>query len=116
MHREIKKGFDAGRADNPTVDATIKSVLDDSGYLLDPHTAVGVSVARAMGNGAAPMVVLATAHPAKFPAAVENASGIYPALPERNKDLMDGEEHFTLLANDLDAVERYISENTRAKS
>ncbi|MEP0943633.1 MAG: threonine synthase [Rhizobiaceae bacterium] len=112
---EIKHGFDAGRADNPTVDATINSVLADSGYLLDPHTAVGVAVARAQGEAAAPMVVLATAHPAKFPDAVENACGERPGLPARNKGLMDGEEHFTLLANDLDAVERYISENTRAK-
>lgn len=113
--QEIKTGFDAGRASNSAVDATIKCVLSESGYLLDPHTAVGVAVARELGKGSAPMVVLSTAHPAKFPDAVENASDIRPALPARNKGLMDGEERFTLLANDLEAVERYISENTRAK-
>lgn len=112
---EIKDGFSAGRADNATVDRTIQSVLADSGYLLDPHTAVGVSVARQLGNSSAPMVVLSTAHPAKFPDAVENACAIRPALPERNKSLMDGKEHFTLMPNDLNAVESYISENTRAK-
>ncbi|MEP1206651.1 MAG: threonine synthase [Rhizobiaceae bacterium] len=112
---EIKDGFSAGRADNPAVDRTIRSVLADSGYLLDPHTAVGVSVARQMGNSSAAMVVLATAHPAKFPDAVESACGRRPELPEANKGLMDGEEHFTLMPNDLNAVESFISDNTRAK-
>ena len=111
---EIKADFSAERADNEAVDQTIKSVLADSGYLLDPHTAVGVSVARRMSNSSAPMVVLATAHPATFPDAVESACGTRPGLPERNKSLMDGEEHFTLMPNDLDVVEDYISKNTRA--
>ena len=94
----------------------INSVLAQSDYLLDPHTAVGVSVARKCRQSDAPMVVLATAHPAKFPDAVEQASGIRPALPERNKGLMDGEEHFTLISNDLGEVEAYISDHTRAGS
>ncbi len=112
---EIKSGFSAGRANNEDVDRTIRSVLSDSGYLLDPHTAVGVSVARQFGSSIAPMVVLSTAHPAKFPDAVESACGTRPGLPDRNKSLMDGEEHYTLMPNDLNAVESYISSNTRAK-
>jgi threonine synthase len=112
----IKAEFSAGRADNTEVDTTINSVLAESGYLLDPHTAVGVSVARDKRSSMAPMVVLSTAHPAKFPDAVEDACGTRPSLPLRNKGLMDGEEHFTLLPNDLEAVEAYIADNTRSKS
>ena len=72
-------------------------------------------VARQCRRSNAPIVVLATAHPAKFPDAVENACGVHPELPARNKGLMDGQERFTLLPNDLDAVETYISNNTRAQ-
>jgi threonine synthase len=112
----IQNDFQAGRADNNAVDDTIRSVLAESGYLLDPHTAVGISVARESKASSTPMVILSTAHPAKFPDAVAHASGTRPDLPHRNKGLMDGEERFTLLPNDLDAVENYIAENTRAKS
>ena len=112
----VKGDFVADRAGNASVDKVINSVLAQSDYLLDPHTAVGVSVARKCRQSDAPMVVLATAHPAKFPDAVEQASGIRPALPERNKGLMDGEEHFTLISNDLGEVEAYISDHTRAGS
>ena len=114
--RTIKSEFDAGRASNLTVDQTIKNVLEQSDYLLDPHTAVGVHVAREKRTSDAPMIILSTAHPAKFPDAVEAASGIRPQLPARNKHLMDGKERFTLLPNDLNAVEAYISEHTRANS
>ncbi|MGI9364252.1 MAG: threonine synthase [Rhizobiaceae bacterium] len=114
--KTVRSEFDAGRASNQTVDHTIAQVLKQSDYLLDPHTAVGVHVARNMRSTGAPMIVLSTAHPAKFPDAVETASGVHPQLPVRNKDLMDGEERFTLLPNELDAVEAYISEHTRAGS
>lgn len=110
----IRKDFDAGRASEDDVSSTIKTVLNDSGYLLDPHTAVGVSVARAMAPSNSPMVVLSTAHPAKFPDAVKSASGQHPELPLRNKDLMNGTERFTVVANDLAAVETFISSHSRA--
>ena len=113
---EIKRDFDGGRASEQEVDETIRTVLKQSGYLLDPHTAVGVAVARAQGSTRAPMIVLSTAHPAKFPDAVEHACGVRPALPERSKGLMDGTERFTLLPNELDAVENFIAANTRASA
>ena len=116
LWKAINGGFSAGRADETNVDQTIKSVLAESGYLLDPHTAVGVSVAREYASSDAPMVVLATAHPAKFPDAVEAASGQRPALPARCQGLMDGQERFTLLSYDLEAVEGYISGHARAGS
>lgn len=111
--QKIRKDFDAGRADEQTVSATIDDVLSESGYLLDPHTAVGVAVARAFETTTSPMVVLATAHPAKFPDAVESACGVRPQLPQANKDLMKGSERFTLLPNNQNSVESFIAQNSR---
>ena len=109
----IRADFDAGRATMPVVDETISGMLASTGYLLDPHTATGVHVGRRF-SGLPPMVVLATAHPAKFPDAVEKASGIRPALPAWLGDLMTREERATALPNDLKMVEAFISEKTRA--
>ena len=76
--------------------------------MLDPHTAVGYAVARKAEASASPMVTLATAHPAKFPDAVERASGIRPALPPRLGYLMDAKERFTVLPNDVAKVREFI--------
>ncbi|MFN3832064.1 MAG: threonine synthase [Allorhizobium sp.] len=110
----IRKDFRAGRATQKEVAKTIRTVLDETGYLLDPHTAVGVHVAKKFEKPQSPMVVLATAHPAKFPAAVKSASGIDPALPAWLADLMDREERFEVLPAELKAVEGFISEHARA--
>ena len=75
--------------------------------LLDPHTAVGVAAAR-RNPTSSPMVTLATAHPAKFPDAVEHATGVRPPLPERVGDLFERDERFELLPNDLATVEAYV--------
>ena len=112
---ELRKHFSAGRASESDVAETIKSAQDDASYLMDTHTAVGVHVARQFRSDT-PMAVLATAHPAKFPDAVEAASGTRPALPPRCKHLMDGQERFTVVGNTLDAVEDYISSHARAAS
>lgn len=110
----IREAFAAGRASESETSATITNVLSESGYLLDPHTAVGVSVAREHELGVAPVVTLATAHPAKFPAAVKAATGIEPALPAWLSDLYERQERFDVLANDQDAVEAFIRARSRA--
>lgn len=107
--KAIRAEFCADRATNEDAAATIRNVLQQSGYLLDPHTACGVHVARQQKSSKSPMVVLGTAHPAKFPDAVEAACGIRPQLPESQKDLMAGRERFTVLPNKLDDVENYIT-------
>jgi threonine synthase len=104
----MRSEFDAGRADMDEVAATIRSTLAASNYLLDPHTAAAVHVAAGKTAGAVPMVVLGTAHPAKFPAAVEAASGISPALPAWLGGLMTAEEKYTVLPSDLKMVEDYV--------
>jgi len=87
---------------------TIAQVQDAHGMLLDPHTAVGLSAARAIGSTGSPMVCLGTAHPAKFPDAVEKATGIRPPLPARVGDLFEREERFQVLPNDLATVQAHV--------
>ncbi|MDR9427473.1 MAG: threonine synthase [Salibaculum sp.] len=101
--------FDSGRASEEQTLARIRAEIARSGELLCPHSAVGVEVAEAH-QGPTPMVTLATAHPAKFPDAVEQASGIRPPLPERMADLFDRPERVTPVANDLAALETLIRE------
>jgi threonine synthase len=111
----IREAFAAGRASEAETSDTIAQVWRDAGYLLDPHSAVGVSVARRLELGSAPVVCLATAHPAKFPAAVKAASGIEPPLPAWLSDLHERPERFDVLANDQGSVEAYIRERSRAR-
>jgi threonine synthase len=105
---QIRAVFDAGSATDGEAADTIRDLLSTSRYLADPHTAVGVRVARARARGPVPMVALATAHPAKFPDAVRRAAGIEPALPEHLGDLMRRPEKFDLLPSDLEMVESLI--------
>lgn len=112
--KTIREQFAAGRSTVTETAATIESVLKQDGYLLDPHSAIGVKVAREHAATASPMVVLATAHPAKFPDAVKDACGISPALPAWLSDLMERKEHFTRLQNDLKVVEDHIRSHSRA--
>ncbi|MBL1406039.1 MAG: threonine synthase [Hyphomicrobiales bacterium] len=105
---KIKAEFDAGRSSAQETKDTIKTTLEQSGYLLDPHTAVGLKVAKEFAQAGTPMVTLATAHPAKFPDAVKDASGIHPALPSWQGDLMKRKEHFSVIANDAEALKAHI--------
>ncbi|MBW8321797.1 MAG: threonine synthase [Rhizobium sp.] len=114
--KAIRKEFRAGRASEKQVASTIRDTLAETGYLLDPHTAVGVFVAQKFEKPSTPMVTLATAHPAKFPAAVKSASGIDPALPAWLADLMDREEHFDILDAELKAVETFVGEHARREN
>ncbi|MCZ8313972.1 threonine synthase [Phreatobacter sp.] len=111
----IRSEFAAARADEAEVSGTIRATLEEAGYLLDPHTAVGVVAARKVAaDPAVPTVVLSTAHPAKFPDAVEAASGVRPALPAWLGELMTREERIAHLPNAQEAVEAYVLEKTRA--
>ncbi|MEO1749646.1 MAG: threonine synthase, partial [Pseudomonadota bacterium] len=111
---KIRKAFGASRCDVTQVAAEIANTKSESGYLLDPHTATAANVGRKLGREGVPMVVLGTAHPAKFPDAVKAASGQYPALPTWLGDLMERDEHYVPLPNDLKIVESHILKNTRA--
>lgn len=111
----MRAEFGAARADEAEVSAMMKGTLAEAGYLLDPHTAVGLVAARKVAaDPAVPTVVLATAHPAKFPDAVEAATGTRPALPLWLGDLMTRDERITHLPNDQAAVEAHVLAKTRA--
>ena len=101
--------WSAARVDDAQTAATIAAEYERSGMLIDPHTAVGLAAARqARADASVPMVVLSTAHPAKFPDAVESASGVRPPLPAHLADLFDRPERFEVCANDFDAVRSLI--------
>jgi threonine synthase len=104
---KIRHEFDSGMADEAACLTTIGTYLGATGELLDPHTAVGVHVA-ARNLGVAPMVTLATAHPAKFPDFVKEASGVRPDLPHRLKHLLTATESFKLLENSAEAVKAHM--------
>jgi threonine synthase len=100
--------------DDETV-AVIRDVFEHSEYLLDPHTAIGVLAARATRRSqSVPMVCLATAHPAKFPEAIKAAGQQEdPILPHHMRDLFSKEERYTVLPNDIGAVQAHLRSNVR---
>jgi len=114
QRRQIASLFAAGSSTMLQTAQTIHEVWQTSGYLADPHTAIAIKVARGQKHPDTPMVVLATAHPAKFPAIVAEASGEQPQLPLWLGDLMTREEHFTPLPNDENHVKDFISRHSRA--
>ncbi|WP_457646923.1 threonine synthase [Profundibacter sp.] len=105
----LRETFQSGRASEQETMAKIKDMLARTGEVLCPHSAVAVKVAEEH-LGAEPIITLATAHPAKFPAAVEEACGIHPPLPTRMGDLFARKERFTEVDNDLAALTKLISE------
>ena len=111
---EVRSLFAGVRLDDAETLAVIAEVHDRLGMLVDPHTAVGIGAAeRCTVPGDGPVVCLATAHPAKFPDAVEQASGVHPALPDRLADLFDRPERFVELPNDLAVVRDHIDASGR---
>ncbi|MEM9133374.1 MAG: threonine synthase [Actinomycetota bacterium] len=101
----IGEEFEAGRCDDAETSAVIAAVHDRTGLLIDPHTAVGLKVARERRRDpSVPMITLATAAPAKFADAVEAATGERPELPAFLSELLTRTEHFDVVANDLDVV------------
>ncbi|WP_288904376.1 threonine synthase [uncultured Sneathiella sp.] len=109
--------FAAGRCDEEETLATIRRTLDDSAKLVDPHTAVGLAVGESCRkNTDVPLVTLSTAHPAKFPDAVEKATGERPELPKHMADLFEREERLVDLPNDIGTIKSYIKERARILS
>lgn len=105
--------FSGYRTDDAATLAAIRETHEAHGILVDPHTAVGLGAVRQVRDTDTQRIVLATAHPAKFPDAVEQATGVRPPLPAHLADLFDREERYESLANDLSTVQSYIRDTAR---
>ncbi len=104
-HADMAQHFAAHATDDAATLATIKRVYETTGYIADPHTATGIAASEALlPSLSGPVITLATAHPAKFPDAVKQATGVHPALPAHLADLLSRKEHYTRMANDIEAV------------
>lgn len=115
MRAEAAALFVSARVGPDAMDGAMRIACERSNMLLDPHTAIGLAAAHAAGLPAEiPIVTLATAHPAKFPDAVERATGIRPSLPRRIGDLFEREERCVTLPGDLATVQAYIAERATA--
>jgi threonine synthase len=111
-----REHFASHSVDDATTCATIRAVMERTGFLLDPHSATGVKAAEACATDRSiPMITLATAHPAKFAAAIEQAGLAAPVLPPHLADLFSREERCTILPNSLDAVKAHIQQVLKAK-
>ncbi len=103
--------FTSARADASDMAHAMRWASENCGEIIDPHTAIGLHASRSADVPAGiPVVTLATAHPAKFPDAVERATGQRPQLPGRVGDLFAREEAFDELPGDYDAVAAYVAE------
>ena len=107
----VKENFDSYKVDDARTCEVIAEVFNSTQNLLDPHTAIGLEAARqCWKDKSVPMITLATAHPVKFPEAVEKAGCQSPSLPEHMKDLFEREEAYEVIDNDLAAVQGFVAE------
>jgi len=115
--RKARELFEAARLDDRETLAEIARLHRETGELIDPHSAIGIAAARlkreqgTLRDPTIPIVAMATAHPAKFPDAVENATGVRPSLPARLGDLFTREERFNVLPNDRAQVQDFVRRN-----
>lgn len=113
--KELRALFSANRADEQECAAEIRAWMKEANYCVDPHTAIALAVAeKETRDASVPMVVLSTADPAKFPAAVKAACGVEPPLPDWLADLPNRKERVTVLPADQVAVERFVASASRA--
>jgi threonine synthase len=113
--KNIRSSFEATSCDDKTTQKIIKEFFDNTGEILDPHTAIGVFAGEEFTKNkdykGEIIVTLATAHPAKFPDAVIDAGAPKPELPAFLKDLGKRQEKFTVIKNNIDEVKKFISSN-----
>lgn len=108
-----REAFSARRLDDEQTLQAMARLYRETGEIIDPHSAIGVAAAGAEAGNTDPIIALATAHPAKFPEAVERACGIRPALPTALADLFERPERMTVLPNDLAAIQRHVRSRAR---
>ena len=116
LTQPFQSDFGAAAASEEDVANAIRAMRAECGYFIDPHTACAVVAADSVlgPDGGTPQVILSTAHPAKFPGAMEKITGVRPPLPERLVSLLIDKERITTIGNDLGEAERHVEELTRA--
>ena len=108
QHERLAAEFAGARLDDDETLEIIADVHASTGMAIEPHTAIGVGAARRLRRADETIVTLATAHPAKFPDAVEQATGARPPLPDHLADLFERSETVTDLPNDLAVIEDFV--------
>ena len=112
--RDRRQTWSSCRVDDNQTLETIAHIYQETGQLIDPHTAVGIAAAQENENrNNIPTICLATAHPSKFPEPVQKATGVKPELPSHLADLDQRKEKFSILPNSLEAVKEFILETVR---
>ena len=107
--QQMRKSFSSARVDDQVTSETIEKVFNDTGKLVDPHTAVGIRAARDCNTDpATPMITLSTAHPAKFSDAINKAGLEKPELPPHLIGLFEKKEHYTVVPKELAAVTEFL--------
>src|SRR5690606_19323825 len=109
----LDRSFRAVAVDDERTRTVIAEVHAATGELVDPHTAVGIAAARALGRPGEPVIALGCAHPAKFPDAVEQATGVRPALPPHLAHLFERPERVVRLPNDVAVLKAHVEAVTR---
>jgi threonine synthase len=114
--KTIRQDFDARAVNEAETQAEIARTYRESGYLIDPHTATGVRAARARleRDPATPVIALSTAHPAKFPEAIERAVGLRVTPPARLAPVLEGKERIARMRKDAETVKSFILNHARA--
>ncbi|PPR57942.1 MAG: Threonine synthase [Alphaproteobacteria bacterium MarineAlpha4_Bin2] len=109
LHTAARDNITATSLNDRETIREMQRVFTTSGELIDPHTAIGVAAGHSLKrpNGA-PVIAQAVAHPAKFPDAVEKATGVHPELPKHLEDLYQRPERFEVLPNDLGAIQEHV--------
>lgn len=111
---DARQVFTAANADDTLTLKTIQDVYKENGYILDPHSAVGVAASRKLARELPePVISLACAHPAKFPETIERALGTRPALPPAIDALLQKPERMTAIPATMQAVEKFMSERVK---
>jgi threonine synthase len=111
----VQKLFSAYKLDDAGTLKVMQNLYKRTGQLIDPHSAIGVAAAEAMRKDkSVPVVALATAHPAKFPDAVEKATGVRPALPVHLSNLLSRRERYDVLPKDLGKIQDYVLAHRRS--
>lgn len=111
--KKIKKLFASSKCDDQQTKTEIKRLYQNTGLLIDPHTAAGTFAAQQLRHHNEPLIVLATAHPAKFSSAVQAATGINPPLPDCLKDLFHKKETYITLDKNLDQLKKFIKNHAQ---